>query len=177
MRWIIALTLSVITGLFPAAHAAYGEVQLGASGVQNSELDFYPIFGSVSIGAFLTKGIGIEAFYDSNIASDRDGGFDLEIEEAYGLAARFQSQPRRGTSGFVVLGVVNYTVDQSSVGTASLGATEINETFTGARVSLGLVRQFDSQPHIKMTVEYRHYNADEPIRMDALLLGLRVNLQ
>lgn len=175
MRWLIGCLLAVSTSLASANGSLYGEVQLAAGGVQHSELDFYPLFGSVSAGMFLAPGIGLEVFADTGLAADTVGGFDLEIEQAYGLAARFQSPPARGIQGYIVLGVVNYTLNQASKATASLAATDVNEDFTGARISVGLMQRLKSAPNLLVSVEYRHYNADEPLKVDALLLGLRVN--
>ncbi len=175
MRWLIACVLAVTSSFASADGPLYGEVQLAAGGVQHSDLDFYPLFGSVSVGAFLMPGIGVELFADSGIESDRRGGFNLEVEEAYGIAARFQSPPARGVQGYIVLGWVNFTVDQQARATASLSGSSINEDFTGARVSVGVMQRLQRFRNLLVSFEYRHYNADEPLRLDALLLGLRVN--
>ncbi len=175
MRWLIACLLVVSSSCTLADGPVYGELQLGAAGVSHSELDFYPVFGTLTLGAFVLPGIGIEVFADSSVAEGSDDNFDLDIEEAYGIAARFQSPPMRGLQGFIVLGLVNFTLDQEadSVGTVSL--RPVNEEFRGARVSIGAMQRLERFPNLQFTAEYRHYNADEPLRVDAIVFGLRVN--
>lgn len=175
MRWLIACVLAVSSSFAVADGPVYGEVQLAAAGVQHSDLDFYPVFGSVSVGAFVLPGFGIEVFADSGLASDRRGGFHLEVEEAYGVAARFQSPPSRGVQGYIVLGWVNFTVDQQASATASLAGSSITEDFQGARVSIGVMQRLQRFRNLLFSFEYRHYNAGEALRVDALVLGLRVN--
>lgn len=175
MRWLIACVLLVMSSHAAAEGSVYGELQLGAGGVSHSDLDFYPAFGSVTLGAFVLPGIGVEVFADSDVASGSDGNFDLEIDQAYGIAARFQSPPMRGLQGFIVLGMVDYTLNQQSDLVGTVTARTISEDFRGARVSVGIMQRLTRLPYLQFTAEYRHYNADEPLRVDALVFGLRVN--
>lgn len=119
--------------------------------------------------------IGLEVFADAGLKSDKASGFEMNIDQAYGIAARFQSPPRHGLRGYIVLGLVNYKLDQSSDATASVSATSIHDNFAGARVSVGLMQRLERFPNLLVSFEYRHYNADEPLRVDALALGLRFN--
>ena len=91
MRWLIACVLLSISPFASAEGRFYGEVQVAAGGVQHSDIDFFPVFGSISAGMFLVNNIGIELFADTGLASDKSDGFDMEIEQATGIAARFQS--------------------------------------------------------------------------------------
>lgn len=175
MRWLIAIVLLVSSSLAAAEGPIYGELQIGASGVSHSDLEFYPVFGTVSIGAYVATNIGIEIFADSSVQSDDDEGFDLEIEEAYGIALRLQSPPVGGVQGFIVLGAVNYTLNQESQRDTGIISPAANEEFTGMRVSVGLMQRLERLPGLLFTAEYRHYNADEPIRVDAIVFGFRVN--
>lgn len=175
MRLLIACVLVLISPFTVADGRFYGEVQLGAGGVRVAEVDFFPIFGSVSAGLFLTPNIGVEIFADAGLVSDDSDGFELDIDQAVGIAARLQSPPIDGLQGYIVLGYVNYTLDQASLPVGPLAGTSVNGDFTGARVSVGLMQRLKRIPSLLVTVEYRHYNADEPLRVDALLLGLRVN--
>lgn len=175
MRWLIACVLAVSSSFACADGPVYAELQFGAGGVSHSDLNFYPTFGSVNVGVYVLPNIGLELFADTGIQSDEAGGFDMELEQAYGIAARFQSPPIRGVQGYIVLGAVNYTLDQSANSAGSLSASSINEDFTGARVSVGVMQRLKRAPNLQVSFEYRHYNADEPLRLDALVLGLRVN--
>jgi len=153
----------------------YGEVQLAAGGVQHSDVDFYPVFGSVSAGLYLVPNIGVEVFADTGLSSDNSDGFDMDIEQAQGIAVRLQSPATQGLQGYIVLGYVNYTLDQDARATATQAASSVNEDFAGARISVGLMQRLKSLPSLLVSAEYRHYNADEPLRVDALVLGIRVN--
>ncbi|MFK7852983.1 MAG: outer membrane beta-barrel protein [Granulosicoccus sp.] len=175
MRWLIACVLVLVCPLVHADGRFYGEIQLAAGGVQHSEVDFFPVFGSISVGAFLLPNIGVEVFADTGLSSDKSDGFDLDIEQAQGIALRLQSPPNNDIQGYVVLGYVNYTLDQDSLPTATLAGSSVNEDFRGARISVGLMQRLQRFPNLLVSAEYRHYNADEPLRVDALLLGLRVN--
>lgn len=175
MRWLIACVLLVASSQALAEGPVYAEVQIGAGGVRHSDLDFYPFFASATVGAYVLPNIGLEVFADTDIAAGEDEDFELAIEQAYGIAARFQSPPINGLQGFIVLGAVNYTLDQSFNSGSSTSTLSVNEDFTGVRVSVGLMQRLTRFPNLIVTAEYRHYNADEPLRLDALLLGLRVN--
>ena len=172
VRWLIASVLLLVSSPALADGVLYGELQVGAAAVSHSDLDFYPTFGTVSVGAFVYPGIGIELFGDIGFTEFEDDDFDLSIEQAFGAALRLQSRPMGGVQGFVTLGAVNYTLEQQS---DVAGSATVNEDFTGVRVSVGLMQRLVRYPNLLVTAEYRHYNADEPLRVDALVLGLRVN--
>ncbi|MFK7996342.1 MAG: outer membrane beta-barrel protein [Granulosicoccus sp.] len=175
MRWLIATMLLVTSSFAVADGPVYAELQLGAGGVRHSDLDFYPVFGSVTLGAYVAPNIGIEVFADSGISADEDDGFEMDIEEAYGVGLRLQSPPIKGVRGYIVLGAVDYTLNQEAKGANAVDAKTVNEEFTGMRVSVGLMQRFKRLPGLLFTTEYRHYNADEPLRVDAIVIGLRVN--
>ena len=176
MRWLIACLLVLVSPFAVADGRLYGEVQLAAGGVRNSDVDFYPVFGSVSAGLYLVPNIGVEIFADTGLSSDKSNGFEMDIEQAYGIAARLQSPASGGDlQGYIVLGYVNYTLDQDSRPTAALAGSSVTEDFSGARISVGLMQRMKRFPNLLVSVEYRHYNADQPLRVDAMLLGLRVN--
>lgn len=174
MRWLIASLLVVFSSFASAEGPLYADLQFAAAGVNHSNLDFYPQFASVSAGVFLRPGIGLEVFGDSGLTSDRKGGFELDIESAYGIALRLQSPPIRRVHGFIVIGAVNYSIKQTATSTSTLGGSSIEGDFKGMRVSVGLIERLERWNNISLSLEYRHYNAGEPIRVDALLFGLRV---
>lgn len=176
MRWLLAVFLAVSTSHAIADGPIYGEVQIAGAAIQHSDLDFYPTFGSFNVGAYLFPNIGLEVFADAGIGSDSAGGLDMDIEGAYGIAARFQSPPvGSGIQGYIVLGAVSYTLDQLSRATAVLPRSSVDEEFRGVRVSIGFMQRLKSFNNLQFTAEYRHYNADEPLRIDALVLGMRIN--
>lgn len=172
MRWLIACVLLITSAGALADGPVYGELQVGMAGVRHSDLDFYPSFASGSLGAFVIPNIGVELFGDASIASAEDGNFDMDIEQAYGVALRFQSPPKRGLSGFVTVGAVNYTLNQQL---DIEGSNAISEEFTGARFSIGITQRLTRLPGLLLTAEYRHYNADGPLRVDAFMIGWRIN--
>ena len=175
MRWLIACVLAVSSSFAVADGPVYAELQLGAGGIKNGDLDFYPVFGGINVGVYMVPNIGIEVFADSGLRSDHSKGFDMDLEQAYGIGLRLQSPAERGMQGYIVLGAVNFTLDQSSEASGAIPATSINEEFTGARISIGLMQRLQRFPYLQVSAEYRHYNADEPLRLDGFVLGLRVN--
>ena len=95
------LALSCLSALlvappFAAADAAdaaeartgglYAEVQVGANGVRHSELDFVSPLASLSVGAWLYPGIGVEAFTDVELERGADDGFEAGVSRAVGAA-------------------------------------------------------------------------------------------
>jgi len=70
---------------------------------------------------------------------------------------------------------VNFTLDQTLTNAAASQVNDVNEEFTGLRVSVGLMQRLQRVPNTLVTAEYRHYNADGPLRLDAIVLGLRIN--
>ncbi|MFK7889702.1 MAG: hypothetical protein AB8B63_02710 [Granulosicoccus sp.] len=175
MRWLIACILGLTTTFAVADGPVYAEVQFAGAMTSNENLDFYPTFGSVNAGIYLLPGIGMEVFGDLGLEASSDEGLEMELEGAYGVAARFQSPGTPGgLQGYIALGYVNYTLDQRPTGNSG-SSNAINEDFGGFRASVGLMQRLRSNPNLQLTAEYRHYNADEPLRIDALLIGLRVN--
>ena len=175
MRWPIAFVLLILSCVTHADGPIYGELNLGAGGVAHSDLEFTPVFGSISAGAYVYENIGVELFLDSGIRAGEDSEFTLDIEQAYGLGLRLQSPPIDGVRGYVVLGVVNYTVEQKLDISSSSARAPVDGDFTGFRASIGLMQRLKRFPAVQFTAEYRHYNADEPIRLDAIVLGFRFN--
>lgn len=175
LHWLIAGLLAVASSFATADGRFYGELQLGVGGVRHSELDFFPSFGSATAGVYVLPNIGIEIFGDLGLSSGESDGFRLELEGAEGIAARFQSPPSRGIQGYIVLGYVSYLLEQRSSPTGALASSSVDETFRGVRASVGLMQRLVRFPNLQITAEYRHYNADEPLRLDALVLGLRFN--
>jgi hypothetical protein len=175
VRWLIACVLVVFSSFANADGPLYADLQFAAAGVNHSNLDFYPQFASVSAGVFLRPGIGLEIFADSGLVSNRKSGFDLEVESAYGVAVRLQSPPIRRVHGFIVIGAVNYSIKQTATATSILGGSSLEDDFRGMRLSVGLIERLERWDNVLLSLEYRHYNADDPMSVDALLFGLRVN--
>lgn len=166
-------TGSLDFGLSQIRSNFYGELHFGANGIRHSDLDFFPLFASITAGAFVLPNIGIEVFGDLALAEEDNAGFDVELTSALGIAARFQSPPWQGLSGYIVLGVVDYTVTQSPQN-ASIGSGSIEEDFLGVRVSVGVIQQLKRLPRLSVSAEWRSYAVDEPIRVDSLVIGLRI---
>jgi hypothetical protein len=175
VRWLIACVLTFCSSIATANGPVYAEAQFAAAGVNHSGLDFYPQFASVSAGVFLRPGIGLEVFADGGLSADRKGGQQLEVENAFGVAIRLQSPPIRRVQGFVVSGAVNYSINPTAAAMGASGSSSIEGDFKGARISVGLMERLERWENVLLTLEYRHYNASDPLRVDALLLGLRFN--
>ena len=175
MRWLLACFLCLTALPAFAETPFYGELQLSAGGVRHSDLQFYPVFGTLSAGAWVYPGIGIEAFADTGLMTGEEDDFELELTTATGLMARFQSPPSDGLSGYILLGYVNFTLEQKESSERRSGTDK--ETFSGARISIGMVQRLTRLPNLLVSVEYRNYYVDEDIRVDGLSLGLRVNIQ
>ncbi len=175
MRWLLALILCFSSLSQAAESQFYGELQLGVHGVQHSDLEFYPQFASGSVGVYLKPQIGLEIFYDRSLGSDSADDFDLEVNEASGVAIRLESPPLQGLRAYALLGYVTYVVHQYD---RTAGGRRLDkEDFAGARVSLGLSQTLQSNERIQFVVEYRNYDIDQPVNVDGLGLGLRVLLK
>lgn len=182
MRWLLAWFLVLPFAVASADSPLYGEVHIGAGGVRHSELDFYPAIGSVTAGLYVLPDIGIEVFADSGFSDGEDSDIEIELEEAFGVAARFQSPGQGGLHGYIVLGYVDFSLAQTSELQLTTGESatsresNIDERFTGARVSVGLMQRLSRFPALLLSAEYRNYYSDSSISVDGFLLGLRVNL-
>lgn len=149
----------------------YGELHLGLGGVRHSELDFYPGFASASAGVFVYPDIGLEAFVDGSLGTDDKAGFDSEVSQAAGVALRLQSPAVRGLRAYMLLGYVNFTIEQQE--DDQRAQRTVVQSFGGARVSVGLSQALQRHDNIRVNVEYRNYYVDEPITVDGFSLGLR----
>ena len=155
-----------------ASGRVYAEVQVGAGNVDVSGLRFYPPIGGVAVGAYVRDGIGVELHADGGIDVDDDGGFELGLDGATGLGVRFESPPTRGTSGYITLGYSAWTLSQEPAGP---GTGEVDEDFTGARASIGLVKRLERVPALSLSAEYRAWYVDDGLSVTSLLLGLRLS--
>jgi len=154
----------------------YVELGVGAGGVKVGDLDFYPAFATLTLGAWplpALPGVGIELFADTGLREGREDGFRLETTRAYGAALRFESPPQRGLSGYVVLGYTAFELSQSFRDGGS--ANDIEEEFGGARVSIGVVQRLQRVPALSVMAEYRKYAVEEGLDLDALIIGLRLS--
>jgi len=155
-RLIVALFVLLVANHSHAAITPYVEARVGAGGVRHSELDFYPRFSSFSAGAFIFENIGIEGFVDRSLASDRTDIFDVEVKRAVGAAIRFQSPPQKGLQAYILLGYVNFGMEQ--------------------KVSVGVQQRLNVVEGLIFGVEYRNDYSDSGITVDGLSLGLRYEL-
>ena len=175
MRWLLALVLTFSSLSAVAESQIYGEFQLGVQGVQHSDLDFYPGFASGSVGVYVRPNIGIELFYDRALSKASEEDFEIEVNEASGIAARFESPAQGGLQAYILLGYVTYSINQYE--NLANPRRLAKENFTGARVSLGLAKTFERYRQMQLVFEYRNYDVDAPIRVDGFGLGLRVKLR
>jgi len=159
----------------PSLHGVYGELQFAFAGVQHSDVEFNPGFASLSAGAWLWKGIGLEAHFDQGLNDGRDGDFNLEISEAGGVALRFQGPASEGVFAYVVVGIVNTQIEQ--VESASPDRRTVVQSFRGGRISIGLGGELSAFPGVRVLGEYRNYFVDEDLEIDALTIGLQVSFQ
>jgi len=175
LRLIVALVLVLVSVHAHSAVSVYGEAQLGAGGVRHSNLDFYPGFGSFSGGIFVFDNIGIEAFVDTSLSDGEQGDFKLGIENAAGVAVRFQSPSQRSLQAYVLLGYVDFTLRQEGV--TALGERFVKQPFEGIRFSVGVHQRLKKVQGLLFGVEYRNYYADSGITVDGLSVGLRFELK
>jgi len=153
----------------------YGDVQFTLGGMRHSELDFYPGYVSVSAGAWIRPGVGIDVFADEGVFSDSDGDFTFELTNASGIAGRFQSPARQGFYAYVVLGLVNVRLVQDE--STELGDRTVIQNYQGGRISVGIGQQLPFARNLIVTGEYRNYFVDKELQLDALSLGLRLSFR
>lgn len=174
LRYLFACLLLLASVQAQADIRPYGQAHLGAGGVRHSDLDFYPSFGSLSAGVFLFNNIGIEAFTDTPFSEGKRDVFELDVSKASGFAARFQSTASRGLQAYVLLGYVEYTLEQEE---RRDGANrKVVQDFEGIRVSVGIQQRLKVINGLIFGVEYRNYYADSGITVDGLSAGLRYEL-
>lgn len=166
-------------GLFHYSGSAlsrvYADAQWGVQAVRHSDLDFYPLFSSGSLGLWLFDNIGVEVFGDAGLGSFEDDEFSVEVEEAGGVAMRFQSPPRNGFSLYLTAGYVDYQVAQ--VVDDERGRARVSQGFAGLRLSLGIAQRLPVFDSVLLTGEYRNYYSEDELQLDSLALGLRINIQ
>ena len=151
------------------------DFQWGTQLVSFSSLDFNPIVASVGAGVWIFDNIGIDVFYDTGISDDYSENFLVEIEEAAGFGLRFQTPPKRGFSGYVNVGFVDYQVLLTV--NDSLGTRRVSEGFSGGRIAIGLSQQLRHFDFLSVTGEYRNYFSDEDLQADSVVVGLRLNFK
>ncbi len=175
MRTLLVFLLLSFAATAKAELPFYGEVRLGAGGVRHSDLDFFPVFGSLSAGLYLAPQIGVEGFVDIPLASGEKGVFEVEVPQASGLAVRFSSAAMRGLEAYVVFGYVAFELEQSASGSQATGL--ISETFTGVRTSIGIQQRLSLFPDLLVGLEYRNFATDSGVIVDGLSLGIRMDVQ
>jgi len=175
LRVLIAVVLLLAAMQANASVRLYGEAHLGAGGVRHSDMDFYPSFGSFSAGLFVFENIGVEVFADKTLSPGKRDVFELELSQAAGAAVRFQSPPTRGLQAYVLLGYVDFTVEQQER-TANSRRTVV-QSFGGVRASVGVQQRLEAINGLLFGVEYRNYHSDAGITVDGLSAGLRIEFQ
>lgn len=154
----------------------YGDINFAVSGARHSELDFYPGFVSLAGGAWIRRGVGVDVFVDEGLFSDEKDGFEFEITSASGVAARFQSPPRKGFFAYVVAGVVSLRIVQDETGPTGVQRSVV-QNYQGGRISVGIGQQLSFAKNLIVTGEYRNYFVDEDLQIDALSLGVRLSFR
>ncbi len=171
LRLTIALIFLCSSVVAQAEFKLYAEARMGAGGVRHSDLDFYPTFGSFSGGVFLFENIGIEGFIDTPLSAGTEGDFELNVLEAAGGAVRFQSPPQNGLQAYILIGFVNFKLEQKEEGGPTL-----REVYDGARLSVGVQQRLEWFPGFIFGAEYRNYYANSGITVDGISLGLRFEM-
>lgn len=151
----------------------YLELQAGVLGVRHANLDVFGPVGGAIAGTWVRPGIGIELFADTPLAYGDDNGFEAGVSEAFGAALRLRSPPVDGLYGYVVLGYADFTVHQEPFD----GGIAQDERFTGMKFSVGLMQRLKILPAMLVSAEYRNFYVDEPVRVDGLSLGLRLDIR
>lgn len=151
----------------------YLELQSVVQGLKHDKLDVFGPYGSVVLGTWIRPGIGVEVFADTPFSYGEDNEFEAGVSEAYGAALRLRSPSNDGLYGYVVIGYVDFSVYQEP----KSGGFEIEERFAGARLSVGVMQRLRILPAMLVTAEYRNLYSDEPIRVDGLSLGLRLDVR
>lgn len=165
--------------MLPQRLGPYAELQFGGSVVSHSDLDFIsPAIGG-NVGVFLYPGIGLEAFGSGTLENGEDGRFEAGVTESYGAGLRFQSPGSSSFAGgllhgYIVLGYVDFLLEQASLDEPE---RRIEERFSGARISIGVMQRFRRVPNLSLTAEYRNSYVDEPVQVDGLVLGLRLDVR
>ena len=175
MRGLLGFFLCLMAINAMANDRLYGEVQLGVASVTHSGINFYPSFGSLSAGAFVAPNIGIEVFADGLLATGTEGDFEMAITQAVGVAVRLRSPPKDGLHAYVLLGLVDFELQQDE--SNDRNSPRVRQDFTGLRVSLGMAQRLRAIPQLLFTGEYRNYYSDDGIQVDGFSLGLRVNVR
>ncbi len=152
----------------------YVEGFIAGSAIDVGNFEYYPVFGGVSAGFFFREGIGLELHLDGEILPGEDNDYELAYERGVGAALRFESPPREGLSGYVLLGYTNFSARQERE-TPPVAGDELNGDFGGPRLSIGLVQRLTRLPSLSITAEYRKYAVQGGLDVDALVLGLRVS--
>ena len=174
---LLGLLSSVAT---QPASAAFGDLRpylegyIAGSAVEVAGEDFFPGYAGLTAGVFVFPGLALEVHADGELADDSRDGFDLAYENGFGVAARFQSRPIGGVSGYVVLGYTAFRVNQQPSGPSLIGG-DVTETFDGTRVSIGVINRLSRFPLFSISAEYRRYFTEGGLDIDSLVLGLRIS--
>ena len=182
-RLSLPLVLCVVLGATALAGPAgartqraggpYAELQFGISGVRHSALDFVSPIASVGAGVYVLPGVGLEVFADAPLARGGASRFEAGVSEAYGAALRFRSPSEGGLHGYIVLGYVEFVVEQESLDTERT----IEEDFSGVRASIGVMQRFARTPAFALSAEYRNFYSGDSMQVDGLAVGLRFDLR
>lgn len=175
----LALACACAVVMRPAGAAGfalepYVEPYVAGTGIDVGEADFHPFFGGITAGTLLRDGVGVEVHLDTELATDDAAGFELAYERGLGVALRLVSPPQRGLSGYAVIGYSQFSLRQR--GNQPLAGVTIEDEFAGARLSLGVVQRLRRIPWLSVSAEYRHYNVDGGLNVDAFALGLRAEI-
>lgn len=174
LRLIVSLLLVLLSAQAQASVQLYAEARLGAGGVRHSNLDFYPGYTSFSAGLFVFDNIGIEAFVDAPTTDFKRGDFTLDVTEAAGVAVRLQSPAQRGLQAYVLLGYVDFTLEQEQSGNAD--RRSLKENFNGIRAGIGVNQRLEWLHGLIFGAEYRNYYTDSGITVDGVSIGLRYEM-
>lgn len=152
----------------------YAEGFIAGSGIAVANLDYYPVYASLTAGFFFKKGFGLELHLDGEILPGQDDGYELAYEHGGGVGLRFESPPRSGLSGYAVLGYTTFSLRQERDNPTVVG-DELNADFGGPRISLGLVQRLKRLPYLSVSAEFRKYYVEDGLDIDSVVVGLRVS--
>ncbi len=130
---------------------------------------FNPVSLRARGGAWLWRGVGVEADISAGVSDDENAGLKLELPLMASIYARFQTPYEAGLNAYILLGFTSVELDGQSVNDDFPGS----ERFSGPSVALGLLEYLPFMPDTSLSLEIAGHFVDSDIELINFSLGLQ----
>lgn len=166
---LVALVTTALLSSKVQALDVYGEAGVGFMKTSISSTSFRMSAAEARVGAYVTKGLGVELHAAKGVGSDTVNAIEVELDYSTSIQARFETPEKDGGRLFMLLGYGQTSLDMNRSNTGKPGADD----FKSGNFGGGAEYHFSKLPGLHLNIKWNRLYAQGGVEIDCTSLGLR----